>query len=175
MTTSTFLTLFVIPVTYVLFSKLAKKEQKDLGLDKPIAMILVLACSLLTLNGCALGPQHQKPNIGHKESWKNSRVINSGLRLTHKWWEIFQDPVFNGLEEQAVRNNQDLAIAMANVDKTRALARVNKADLFPDIEANPSAERSRTNATANFPSRTSNLYSLPLDLSYEIDIWGKVR
>jgi multidrug efflux system outer membrane protein len=67
---------------------------------------------------------------------------------------------------------------MSNVDIARALARVEKADLFPEIEANPSFERSRfseNTTNTGFSSKASNTFKAPLDLSYEIDIWGKVR
>jgi multidrug efflux pump len=182
MLTSTFLTLFVIPVVYVFFSNLVKRERKDLDLKKPIASIMILAVLAMSASGCSVGPKYTQPKLEHKNIWKNS--VSAELqkdknavevKLPAQWWMLFNDSSLNELEEKALRGNQDLAIAMASVDKARALGRVEGADLYPTLEANPSFERSRTAATANFPSRITNTYKLPLDLSYEIDIWGKVR
>ncbi len=175
MLTSTFLTLFVIPVVYVFFSRLAQKEQKDLSLKIPTALSVTVVFLLLTLNGCSLGPSYQKPKIDYKNNWKNPAPLAGGVEITDKWWELFGDSALNDLQQKALANNQDLVIAMANVEKARALARVDSAQLFPQLEANPSFERSRSAASSVFPSRISNSYKLPLDLSYEIDMWGKVR
>lgn len=178
MLTSTFLTLFVIPVVYVFFSNLVKRERKDLDIPKKIVSILLVGCLAVSASGCSIGPKYIKPKIQTKQGWKNpspSGNVATEVKLPSLWWMLFNDSALNELQEKALKNNQDLAIAMANVDKARALARVDGADLLPEVELNPSFERSRTAATSNFPSRTSNSYKLPLDLSYEIDIWGKVR
>ncbi len=175
MLTSTFLTLFVIPVIYVFFSKLAQKEQKDLSLKTPTSLSVIAVFLLLTLNGCSVGPKYQKPKMDYKESWKNPATIKNDFQVSNKWWELFGDSTLNSLQEKALAHNQDLVIAMANVDQARALARIQGADLWPEFDLNPSLERGRTPATKDFSSKVGNVYKVPLDLSYEIDIWGKVR
>jgi len=177
MFTSTFLTLFVIPVVYVFFSNLfkgRKKKEPALDLHKPIVSILLVGAFMMSFTGCSVGPKYVKPKTEYKDSWKNSSPTTT-IKLPSQWWMLFNDSALNELQEKALRGNQDLVIAMANVDRARAIARVEGSSLLPTIDANPSFERSRTAATSNFPSRTLNLYQLPLDLSYEIDIWGKVR
>ena len=179
MLTSTFLTLFVIPVVYVFFSEMIKKykDKKKASAVKSagITSVVLIALFSLTLTGCSVGPRYQKPKFDSKNVWKNPVTVQSDVKVTSKWWELFNDAPLNELEEKALRNNQDLAIAMANVDKARALARVEGAGLLPTLALNPSYERSRTAKNNDFPSRTTDSYKIPFDLSYEIDIWGKVR
>ena len=99
-----------------------------------------------------------------------------------QWWTLLGDPTLDELETKALANNQDLRSAVAAVDKARALARVAESDFMPQVDFDPSIERSRTtkNATSSsssFAGRslTTTKYNVPLDLSYEIDVWGKVR
>ena len=124
---------------------------------------------------------YETPSLNIPSEWKN-KPASSALTnpvIPQKWWEVFHDGNLSSLEDMATEHNQDLAIAMANVDKARALARVEKAGLFPTLDVNPSVERSRVSETtvnsASFTSKPSNTFKVPLDLSYEIDIWGKVR
>lgn len=175
MMTSTFLTLFVIPVIYVFLSNLAKKEHKDLSLKKASGAAVAIIAVLLSLTGCSIGPNYKTPKVDHKADWKNPGVVKMDYHFPSKWWELFNDPILNELEAKALKGNQDLAIAVANVDRSRALARIERSALLPDIEANPSFERARSAASRNFSAETTNYYALPLDLSYEIDIWGRVR
>lgn len=181
MTTSTFLTLFVIPVVYVFFSNLTKHRTV-----KTITQIIIVSFFSLSLTGCTLfkGPQykeHHAPAVNVSTQWKNEPSPSPATTavLPQKWWSIFKDKTLNFLEALALEYNQDLAMAMANVDKARALARVERADLFPEIAANPSFERSQFSKNAvnsgAFSSKPANTFKIPLDLSYEIDIWGKVR
>jgi multidrug efflux system outer membrane protein len=113
------------------------------------------------------------------EHWKLADPKDQVVRVG--WWMIFDDPILDALEKQAVDYNQDLKRAAANFEKARALARVDKADFFPDITLNPSIERFRrtknsfTSTSASTNSFISESYSVPFDLSYEIDLWGRVR
>jgi outer membrane protein, multidrug efflux system len=97
------------------------------------------------------------------------------------WWEMFGDPELNRLEGLATTNNQQLAAAFANLQQARALVSVARADYFPQISADPSFTRQRTSAnqfqrsSGSSGSSTFNTFSVPLDASWEIDLWGRVR
>ncbi len=171
MMTSTFLTLFIIPVIYVWFSNLFKK------LTKVIPVVLVVGLCSIFLTGCTVGPKYSRPSVPSAKEWKN--VAGAGFdHLPVKWWTKFEDVTLNSLEDKALANNQDLKSAIANVDRARAIARVSEADLYPLIYSDPSVERSRIsrNSTSVFSkSRTTNQFTVPLDFSYELDLWGKIR
>jgi len=144
---------------------------------------LGLACALLPA-GCAVGPKYHRPPVeappSYKElgNWKTARPSEESLR--GNWWEIFNDPQLNALEEQVNISNQNLKAAEAQYTQARALVRYNRADYFPTVAAAPSA--SRTRVSNNRPPRgapsngvTSNDFQLPIELSYEVDAWGRVR
>jgi NodT family efflux transporter outer membrane factor (OMF) lipoprotein len=143
-----------------------------------------LAIVLVAFSGCAVGPRYSRPPAPappeFKETpanWKQAEPSDQVLR--GKWWEIYQDPQLNALEEDVNVSNQNLKAAQAQFDQARALFRYNRADLYPTISAGVSATRERfsTNrplATA-VPSGTTNDLILPADMSYEPDVWGQVR
>ncbi len=93
------------------------------------------------------------------------------------WWEIYNDPALNDLEEHALRANQNLQAALARVEQVRANARISEADQLPRLDFNGSANRQRTSAdlSATGKARSDNIFTLPVDLSYEIDLWGRVK
>src|SRR6185436_17940538 len=93
------------------------------------------------------------------------------------WWEVFGDAGLNELEAQALNANQELKAAVARVDQARATARVARSELLPSLNLDPSLTRQRysPNQTPGFGGLTANTFRAPLDLSYEVDLWGRVR
>jgi NodT family efflux transporter outer membrane factor (OMF) lipoprotein len=96
-----------------------------------------------------------------------------------KWWEIFQDPQLNGLEEKINVSNQTLKAAQLQFEQARAVVRVNRADLYPTVTAGVSAARehlsqNRPNGSLVATNSFTDL-QLPVDVSYEPDVWGRVR
>ena len=141
-------------------------------------------CLALLLTGCAVGPNYHRPATavpaGYKSTndfgaWKEGAPLDNVPKGS--WWEIFGDQTLNELESEAAAANQELKAAMARVEQARATARVARSELFPSINADPSFTRQRysPNQVPSFGSLTANSWSVPLDLSYEIDIWGRVR
>ncbi|HEV7521962.1 MAG TPA: efflux transporter outer membrane subunit [Candidatus Angelobacter sp.] len=139
---------------------------------------------LLLLAGCTVGPKYNRPPVetppAYKEAgnWKTAQP--NELSLRGNWWELFQDPQLNALEQQVTVSNQNLKAAAAVYTQARALVRYNRADYFPTVSAGASAARTRvssnrapTNAIGN--GRTNNDFQLPVDVSYEVDAWGRVR
>ncbi len=93
-----------------------------------------------------------------------------------RWWRLYRDPTLNSLVERALSANQEIAAAAARLEQARHLSRVARSRYFPGISLNPSVNRSqavpRIQGGSAFLSTT---YSLPVDLSYEVDLWGRVR
>jgi NodT family efflux transporter outer membrane factor (OMF) lipoprotein len=154
---------------------------------------------LVMLSGCAVGPKYhapapQPPAAVYKESptqfkenegWTVAQPSDSKLR--GKWWEIFNDPELNALEEQLDINNQNIKQFFENFMEARAVVREARSQYFPTLAVAPSFSRSRTSGnlsttpvnttggTAPKPQLQSTVYSLPLEASWEPDLWGKVR
>jgi NodT family efflux transporter outer membrane factor (OMF) lipoprotein len=139
---------------------------------------------LLSIAGCAVGPKYQRPAVevppAYKEvgNWKPAQPNEE--KLGGNWWEMFQDPQLNALEQQVNVSNQNLKAAEAQYTQARALVRYHKADYFPTVNMLGSATRMRIapNRTPHSPFSngvTYNDYQLPLELSYQVDVWGRVR
>lgn len=138
---------------------------------------------MLQLCGCTVGPNYQRPKAeippAYKEvgDWKPAQPNDQNLG--GNWWEIFRDPQLNALEAQVTVSNQNLKAAEAQYTQARAVLRYYRADYFPTVTTNPSATREKT--SLNRPPRsalngiTSNDFQIPFELSYEIDVWGRVR
>jgi outer membrane protein, multidrug efflux system len=141
-----------------------------------------LAPALLA-GALTVGPDYKRPAtelpVGYKAAqygeWKEARPLDHLPK--GNWWEIFGDADLNALESQAVSANPELQAAFAVVNQARATARVARSEFFPNLDFNPAFRRERfsPNQEPDFGSFTANTFRVPLDLSYEIDLWGRVR
>ena len=144
---------------------------------------LGLAGALL-LAGCAVGPRYQRPLVPAPEAYKEAGDWKAAQpneqALGGHWWEIFQDPQLNALEDQVKISNQNLKAAEARYQQARAVLRYYRADFLPTLAAAPSVARGRVSHNRpplGAPSNglTSTDFQLPVEMSYEIDAWGRVR
>jgi NodT family efflux transporter outer membrane factor (OMF) lipoprotein len=146
--------------------------------------MVLLAMAAFQLAGCTVGPKYQRPAAevppAYKEvgDWKPAQPDDQSLGTN--WWELFQDPRLNALEVQVNVSNQNLKAAEAQYTQARALVRYYRADYFPTVTTNPSATRTRTSKNRPPPSSTFNGityndFQIPFELSYQIDVWGRVR
>jgi NodT family efflux transporter outer membrane factor (OMF) lipoprotein len=138
---------------------------------------------LILLSGCAVGPKYHPPVVqappAYKEvgNWKPAQPNDQNLGGT--WWTIFQDPQLNALELEVNVSNQNLKAAEAQFRQARATLRYYRADYYPTVTAGPSATRTRV--SANSPTNSTllgvsyNDFVLPFDVSYQADVWGRVR
>jgi NodT family efflux transporter outer membrane factor (OMF) lipoprotein len=143
---------------------------------------VILICVLLA--GCVVGPKYNPPAVPPPPAFKEAlpSAYNGALpgawqpaspqdaALKGKWWEIFNEPELNALEEQLNIDNQNIAQFFQNFMAARALVNEARAGLFPTVNASPSISRSGTATSAG----TTNI-SLPIDASWEPDLWGRVR
>ncbi len=148
------------------------------------APAIVGLAGVLSIAGCTVGPKYHRPAAevpsAYKEvgDWKPAQPNDQNLG--GNWWETFQDPQLNTLEAQVNVSNQNLKAAEAQYTQARALLRYHRADLFPTVGANLSATRSKTSAnhqphSPTFNGVTVNDFQIPFELSYQIDVWGRVR
>jgi multidrug efflux system outer membrane protein len=130
-----------------------------------------------------IGPDYKRPTNSVASHYKAESLgeWKEGRPLDHvpkgAWWEIFGDETLNDLQRRATAANQELKAAVARVDQARATARVARSELLPTLDANPSWTRQHysPNQNPSFGDITASTFSAPLDLSYEIDLWGRVR
>ena len=151
---------------------------------RSLLWLQALLSIVLQFSGCTVGPKYHQPPVetptAYKEigNWKTAEPGDQ--KLPEKWWEIFQDSRLNDLEEQVAVSNQNLKAAFAQYQQARAVLRYYRADYYPTLTADPSASRTRYSnnrppPSATFNGVTFNDFVLPLELSYEADIWGRVR
>ena len=144
----------------------------------------VVLPSVLSIAGCTVGPKYHRPAAevppAYKEvgDWKPAQPNDQNLG--GNWWEIFQDPQLNALEAQVNVSNQNLKAAEAQYTQARAALRYQRANYFPTVTANPVATRNKTSSnrppqSATFNGITYNDFQIPFELSYQVDVWGRVR
>ena len=141
-----------------------------------IPVFVTLLCS-----GCTIGPRYQRPvaqapaalkEMAGNDQWKMA-TPSDGL-LKGKWWEIFGDPELNRLEELVAVNNQNVKQAEAQFRQARAVILGNHANYYPSIGASAAITQSYVGRNAN-GGGTSATFSLPGTVSWEPDLWGRVR
>src|SRR6202166_3747262 len=145
---------------------------------------VLLGLVALLLTGCTVGPKYRTPVVqtppAYKEAgdWKPAQPNDQNLGGS--WWTIFQDTQLNALEEQVNVSNQNLKAAEAQFRQARATLRYYRADYYPTVTYGPSATRERISgrrppATSIFDGVTYNDFVLPFSVSYQADVWGRVR
>ena len=156
------------------------------------ALHATVLCAMLA--GCNVGPKYVPPTItappAFKESptqfkettdeWTVAQPQDAALR--GKWWEIYNDPELNALEEQLNIDNQNIREAFANFMEARTLVREARSQYFPTVSVGGSYTRSQTSSNVGSATgagstggQQSQLFSLPFDVSWEPDLWEKVR
>jgi len=176
-------------------------HRKRLAEEQPWNRRRVALPALLTLSvalaGCMVGPDYKRPPLETPASFKSSLDSarddperaegsladgNPAPLIAPEWWRLYREPKLDELIATANASNQTIAQAVAAVDQARALARIAASFLAPTISANPTFTRQRTSATRTSPisgqvtgSVTFTDWLVPIDLTYELDVWGRVR
>lgn len=153
---------------------------------------LVAVASLL-LASCTVGPKYNRPTAETPETykeltpkdfpqtdgWKTAQPKDASLR--GKWWEIFNDPQLNALEEKVEISNQSVAASASNFLAARALVRQARSQYFPTVSTSPSITAQRASGTQTVGGANSSkigvltVYSLPFDATWQPDLFGRVR
>jgi len=154
---------------------------------------LLSAFSLILFSGCLIGPKYHPPappstaaanykestvNFQNTQGWKVASPQEGMLR--GKWWEIFQDPDLNALEEELEINNQNIKYYFQNFMEARALVAEARTLYWPTVTTSPAWNRAKTSGTLTNSSIantgfTSTVMSFPVDVSWTPDFWGKIR
>jgi outer membrane protein, multidrug efflux system len=160
------------------------------------AVVLSIVVLLLSASGCTVGPRYSRPAapIPAPDAWKTQPPWEQAAPKDSipkgTWWQIFHDPALDGYEQQLLQANQSLVAARDRLSQARSLARVATAAMFPQLSVDPIAERQR--GSGNRPLNgaeptvlhgsvtsvrpfTQNIFAIPFSLSYEADLFGRVR
>jgi NodT family efflux transporter outer membrane factor (OMF) lipoprotein len=150
-------------------------------LTRRIAQAVLMGTTILFLAACAVGPKYKAPAVpappAYKEvgDWKTAQP--SDQNLGGNWWEIFKDPQLNALEQQIDVSNQNLKTAVAQYQEARAALGYSRADYYPTVTTNPSAARQRYSSNRPLSignGKTFNDFVVPIDVSYQVNAWGRV-
>jgi NodT family efflux transporter outer membrane factor (OMF) lipoprotein len=157
---------------------------------------LIPATATLILAGCRVGPAYhqptataQAPPAAYKEAPADTQAVGDwkvaqpqDAMLHGKWWEVYNEPDLNDLEEKLNINNQNIKEYFNNFMEARTLIAQARSQLYPTLTTGPSYSRTHTSANlgsgfagGNAAGAQSSLTSLPLTASWEPDLWGRVR
>jgi len=155
------------------------------------ALPIAVLCAVLP--GCDVGPKYLSPATTAPQVYKESptQIEDAGewtvakpqdATLRGKWWEIYNDPELNALEDQLNIDNQNIRQAFENFMQARALVREARSQYFPTVGVGGSYTRSQTSSNVGSASSTgapvgrqSQIFAVPADVSWEPDLWGKIR
>jgi NodT family efflux transporter outer membrane factor (OMF) lipoprotein len=148
-----------------------------------VRRVEALSITMLLLGGCTVGPKYVRPSAevpsDYKESTNWKTAYPSDEIAKGKWWEIYGDSQLNALEAQVSVSNQTLKAAQAQFLQARAAVRISRAGFFPNVTAGGAVSRNRQSQDQPLFGITSpvtyNDFQLPVDVSYEPDVWGRVR
>lgn len=140
---------------------------------------LAAALTALTLAGCAIGPDYQRPSAALPASFDAAPARAASAAVQADWWVLFQDATLNQLVERALSHNADVRLAVARVEQADAVAREAGAAFLPEIDGGASASKTQASTrTASYSANSPRLRtarSATLSTSYELDVWGRVR
>jgi outer membrane protein, multidrug efflux system len=145
--------------------------------------IPVATIALGALAGCSLpavGPDYRRPDTPSAATYNdasNQAHTAAGNRIAKEWWRDFGEPELDRYIAEALQENQSLKAALARVEQARALTGEARASYLPMIGATGLVSREQTSETATnqFPHSLTTTYRLPLTLSWELDLFGRVR
>jgi len=144
----------------------------------------LLAVALLAGSACTVGPGYKRPTAQVPDAWKGEGPWQTAAPKDAipkgAWWQIFHDAELDRLEQNLLQANQSLDAARDRLSQARSQARVVSSAYFPTVSVNPSAQREEVSSTRAFsggelPPFTQSDFVVPFSVSYELDLFGRVR
>src|SRR4029077_8662762 len=133
-------------------------------------LVVFALVPLLSLTGCTVGPKYKRPIVQPPATFYTEDQARQISTADLAWWQLFKDPVLQGLIREALEKNYDLQLAVARVDEERALVGVSRSQYFPQVgyDVNISGQQSLT-----IPNHT--YYGYSFSTFWEIDLFGRIR
>ncbi len=143
-------------------------------MKRALCIVLLISSAL----GCAMGPNYKRPEVATPDQYRGVEKPAADASLADKpWWDLFQDENLKVLIDEALQNSPDAQVAAWRVEQYRAQAGIARAPLFPQIDASGDWTRGRESSFV-YPSGekpVSESYQAAFTLSWEIDLWGRLR
>ncbi|MCU1291863.1 MAG: efflux system, outer rane lipoprotein NodT family [Bryobacterales bacterium] len=150
----------------------------------PKVVLTVLGLATL-LASCTVGPKYSKATVPAAPSFSEQPPEGNGwtagkpsdAQMRGNWWEIYGDADLNALEQQVAAANQTLKISEANFVQARAQIQYNRSNLYPTVSVGPAINSNRIsgNNPSGFPGRQYAIFDTPISVSYDVDLWGRIR
>jgi outer membrane protein, multidrug efflux system len=148
----------------------------------PVLSLLLVAWpwTAVFADPLSVGPDYQRPAVPDQANFADDlgkwQLGNPADTLPRGlWWTVFNDKTLNQLIVRVAIDNQNLQAAAARVTEARALSRAAKADFFPSLALDPTANRFRSSGENGLPSVQGESFRVPVDMGWELDLWGRVR
>ena len=130
----------------------------------------ILALLSFLFAGCTVGPEYQRPTVAPPEQVRGETGPAEAASFADQaWWEIFEDDALKALIGEALRNSYDVRLAAWRVEEARAFAGISRSQYLPRVQASAGGSRGQVSGI------TDNLYDVNLGVSWEIDLWGRIR
>ena len=139
-----------------------------------IRTLSCLAAALLMLASCKIGHHYVRPDVAMPATLAGGAGADSASLADRSWNEIYTDTILQTLIHKSLAYNKDMLIAAARVKELAARKRIDYAALFPSLELRAYGEKERTDYGGGNPS-DDNEFDLKADISWELDLWGKLR
>jgi len=155
-----------------------------------LSLFAILAVAAALLAGCAVGPNYRRPAVAVPDQLRGQPApVQAASLADQAWWQLFKDDALQGLIDEAVRNAYDLRLAVWRVEEARAAAGIARAGYWPQVQVQGQWTRSRQSpaafgalgaagaggAAGGSVSPPLNLYDVNAGMSWELDLWGRIR
>jgi multidrug efflux system outer membrane protein len=151
-----------------------------------LAAALLAVCTLVCTLGCTVGPGYKRPTAQVPDAWKGEGPWQTAAPKDAipkgAWWQIFHDAELDRLQQELLQANQSLDAARDRLSQARSQARIASSAYFPTLSADPSGQRQRlsgnrplSGSTVPLTPVTQNVFTVPFSVSYELDLFGRVR
>ena len=137
-----------------------------------------LSLVVLSLQSCFVAKDYEQPDIIEEENFRTDSIPQDSLTMANvSWRDMFTDPILQNHIEEGLQNNIDIRVALQQILYAEAYLKQGKAGYFPSITGNASVTRQELSSNSQFGGFFSSLdqYEISADLSWEADIWGKIR
>ena len=188
---STLFTLVLVPLLLVIVLRWVAAPSEDdsgvhTGAQRVLPSAMVFLASSLLLGGCAVGPDYRGAPATPADSVSFTLPDTSTVQANtwspenaaaqDRWWQQFNDPILNELMQRGIAENNNLEAALARLAAAESTFRIVSGQQWPDVNGVAAAQRGRTSeAVAGGGGQTSNRFDVGVALSWEIDLWGRLR